>query len=241
MADPWDKDIKIIKTLRQSVEDGDLDAIKRAISNRVSVDYTERGTTLLLQAVISRKWDIADYLLGLNADVQRKDEHGRTALDYALQHLQLSDQESFDIVQKLVKHGADVNAQTVSGWTPMHIAAMRGHLDALALFLFYGANVNAMSARNETILSTAVVYCAKPEEVLRHLILCGADTSIKDDDGFDLMGLLRRRGEERRLLPCVERALWDRKQPLADALIIKSVMIDPAKRNKQRKFKPNGR
>ncbi|KAH8779434.1 ankyrin repeat-containing domain protein [Hyaloscypha sp. PMI_1271] len=45
-----------------------------------------------------------------------------------------------DIETLLVEHGADVNAKTPGGWTPLHFAAKYGREDLVNIFLMAGAD-----------------------------------------------------------------------------------------------------
>ena len=45
---------------------------------------------------------------------------------------------------------------SLSGWTPLHEACNRGHIDVAKLLLKAGANVNAQGHENDTPLHDAV-------------------------------------------------------------------------------------
>lgn len=48
-----------------------------------------------------------------------------------------------DIATALLEYGADVNAQSRQGFTPIHLAADQGHTDIVALLIHNGADANA--------------------------------------------------------------------------------------------------
>lgn len=50
----------------------------------------------------------------------------------------------------LIQHGADVNAQTTSGDTPCHLAAYRGHREAVKVLVEAGADLEMTNARFRT-------------------------------------------------------------------------------------------
>ncbi|NLJ34766.1 MAG: ankyrin repeat domain-containing protein [candidate division WS1 bacterium] len=61
-------------------------------------------------------------------------------------------------LKALLHRGADVNAEDILGWTPLHRAAAEGHTATCALLLDRGkADVNAKSSEGWTPLASAVV------------------------------------------------------------------------------------
>lgn len=46
----------------------------------------------------------------------------------------------FESVSKSLESGIDPNAQNLSGWTPLHAAAVRGHIDVINALLCAGAD-----------------------------------------------------------------------------------------------------
>ncbi len=54
--------------------------------------------------------------------VSHRDDEGRTPLHYAARNGHL------DIVQFLLKNGADINAYDTEGWTPMRFAKFKGQM-----------------------------------------------------------------------------------------------------------------
>jgi ankyrin repeat protein len=91
-----------------------------------------------------------------------------------------------------------------AGETPLHFAALKGHKDAAALLLSYGANVNAKDNYGETPLHAAAAAGFK--NVAELLLANKADVNARDSDGDtplhaaaaggyqDVMELLRRHG-----------------------------------------------
>ena len=61
----------------------------------------------------------------------------------------------FQAVEELCKQGADVDAEdcmrhSAAGNTPLHIAAVSGHLDVIRVLIEYGAALNCKNAVNGT-------------------------------------------------------------------------------------------
>ncbi|CAF4884612.1 unnamed protein product, partial [Rotaria socialis] len=55
----------------------------------------------------------------------------------------------------LLWQAADVDATTPKGWTPIHIASIRGHDACVQSLLNNNANINTRDRRNQTCLHMA--------------------------------------------------------------------------------------
>lgn len=75
-------------------------------------------------------------LLNRNVDASARDEVGYTAMHYAARQNQLG------CAEMLIRFGADLNATTPGGATPIMRAAYAGHLDMVKLLLNAGARVD---------------------------------------------------------------------------------------------------
>ena len=61
-----------------------------------------------------------------------------------------------DVVQELLKHGANVNAQGKWGNAALMIAAVKGHLQVVQELLGAGANIEAQNNAGNTALIWAI-------------------------------------------------------------------------------------
>jgi len=84
-------------------------------------------------------------------------------------------------IKALLDAGADVNAADELGENPLHIAAVRGYLQAASMLIDRGADVNAGDVRGLTPLHAAA--WAGNNEVVALLITKGADINARDEDG----------------------------------------------------------
>ena len=132
----------------------------------------------------------AELLLAHGADVNAKDEHGRTPLYKA------ADDDNKELTALLLAHGADVNAKDDIGYTPLHCASYK---DESELLLTHGADANAKDKEGKTPLHKAASadpedYKGLGKEVIKFLternlarieVLLdhGADVNAKDNDG----------------------------------------------------------
>ena len=84
-------------------------------------------------------------------DVDLQDSDGYTALHYAV----YSSDISCEILSCLIGIGADVNARTNNGVTPLMIAAEEGHINAVTSLVKCGANVDLQDKYGNTALHYA--------------------------------------------------------------------------------------
>ena len=98
-------------------------------------------------------------------------------------------------VKKLLDEGYQPNLFDELGKTPLHYAAMRGHLDVMNVLLAAGADVNAHDERviGDTVLGEVASNCSF--EVAKILIDAGADPTIP---GWMLLTALDRSQERKK-------------------------------------------
>ena len=162
-----------------AVQRGDIAAVKRRVLSEPtylnSRDYV--GDTPLLTAIGSDQIALVQFLLTHDADPNVTVDDGYTCL---LTAVESDAQDSVSIVELLVKFGADIDAIGTNGWTPLHMAAARGHIDKARLLIDAGADVDKRTDidASETPLMEAA-YAGKPKTV-RLLLDHGADASLRD-------------------------------------------------------------
>jgi len=100
-------------------------------------------------------------------------------------------QGHYDMVELLLAHGADVNAKTSYGRTPLQQAARYGHAAVAQLLIFRGANVNAATEGGETPLLIAVGR--NDLKLVKILLNNGADASAASA-GFTAMRIATLQG-----------------------------------------------
>ena len=86
------------------------------------------------------------------AKINAREWDGETPLFWASRATRLKDGSVFRL---LLERGADINAQTKLGWTPLHMASRRGTLEILRLLLEFGADVEAEDEDGKTALQVA--------------------------------------------------------------------------------------
>lgn len=121
-----------------------------------------------------------EQLLSEGSDVNITDYFLETPLHFAAR--KNVDESHFEIIEILLRRGAEVNAQTADGRTPLFDLVMKGNTKMLKLFLKFKADVNLQDRFGETLLYRTV--CTnKNEDVLKMLIKLGLDMNHRNNRG----------------------------------------------------------
>lgn len=115
-----------------------------------------------------------------------------------------------DWAKKLIAHGADVNQQ---GWTPLHYAATKGHIEMMRLLMEHHAYLDAESPNGTTPLMMAAHYGTPMATKL--LLEEGADPRLKNQLGINALAfaLKANHPESAQYIEAFE-AAWNAKYPV---------------------------
>lgn len=161
--------VRAFETLRRNDRDGFLAAVRG--KPQLSTRRGPGGATPLMMAALYGDTALVKTLLDAGADPTVANDVGATALHWAAGEP--------DTVRILIAHGADVDARSTDGRTPLLVAAsIRGNSPAVSLLLDKGANPSAASAAGYGAI-TAVTEAAKQgdEPMLRLLLARGANVT----------------------------------------------------------------
>jgi len=207
--------------LFEAARTGNIEAAKQAIADGIDVNAEDyRGLTPLHEAAAFGHNEVAELLIAKGAEVNAIIVSGgsnknKTPLDFAVMKKQ---NETADLLRKhggktseelnalidaakngdieaVKQHlaaGADVNAKTGDGTTPLHYAAAKGSKEVAELLIAEGADVNAKGNIGGTPLHTATR--GNHKEVAELLIAEGADVDAKDNIGGTPLHLAAREG-----------------------------------------------
>lgn len=125
--------------------------------------------------------DVKFFIEKKGVNVKMKDDNpswGWTPLHYAA----AKDNSNVEVLKYLVSQGADVNAKSNSGKTPLHIAAQfNTNVEVFKYLISQGSNVNARSNDGFTPLFIAVSN--NNVEAVQILVSAGADVNERLNDG----------------------------------------------------------
>jgi len=113
------------------------------------------------------------------------DPGGRSPLHYAALENRPSE------IKAKVAGGEDPNLGDRQGFTPLHLAAQEGSIEAAATLLECGAIVDAVNVFGNSPLSVAVFNSRGEGEMIRLLRAHGADPFLRNRHGQSPVGLAR--------------------------------------------------
>jgi ankyrin repeat protein len=135
------------------------------------------ATSSLEQAISRAHADTIKRLIAQGVDINARNIRGHAPIHLA------TAMGSSDVVQLLLKNGAEVNlAGTDSCFTSLHYAARLGHVDLCELLVRYGADTDAQTAKLETPLHLAIAKGHR--EVVAILLKYSARLDIRDKNGM---------------------------------------------------------
>jgi ankyrin repeat protein len=135
-------------------------------------EASEEEELSLIEAVQKKKVNRLQQLLERGADVNVGEEKGGwTPLHNAVQ------QGSEDMVELLLRYGANPHQRKKNGATPFITAGQEGHVNLLQIFLSKGADVNECDFNGFTAFMEAA--CQGNVEALRFLFEKGANVNLR--------------------------------------------------------------
>ena len=126
-------------------------------------------------SILPENAKIARLLIENKADIDVRDNEGRTPLSYA------AGAGNEAVVSLLLGKGADLGSRDEQRWTSLLCAAERGHAAVVSLLLEKGADPNVRDEDGWTPLLSAAD--SGDEEVVSLLLEKGANPNCQDDEG----------------------------------------------------------
>ncbi|EAY09537.1 ankyrin repeat protein, putative [Trichomonas vaginalis G3] len=118
---------------------------------------------------------LCEYFLSLGADINDKDEDGRTSLHIAAYY------DFKEIAELLISHGANIDEKDNDEKLPIHYAAYFNSKETAELLISHSAIINGKDKYGETTIHKVAYFNSK--ETAEFLILHGANIDEKNEEG----------------------------------------------------------
>lgn len=127
-------------------------------------DFT--GCHWIINAISVGSISSITWMLSHNVDLTFRDQDGYTVLHAALER---EKPDKYQVMELLLKHGASVNAHGVNDWTPAHMAAARGDIEALKLLIRFGADLSIRTRIDEYAIPLEEARILKKKHAVQFL------------------------------------------------------------------------
>jgi len=172
---------------------GNYDEVKQLLVKGANVDAVDSwGWTSLMYAAKEGHAKIALHLIDKDAGVNRRTttDTGSTVLCFATEGNKL------EVIEALLKRGADVNGRSKNGMTPLAFAAQSGFVEAAKLLISKGALVDLFGPQGEPDSVRSPLMCAALYggiEMMELLLTNGAKIDLTNSTGNTALMLAAKR------------------------------------------------
>ena len=148
------------------------------------VSFKVNGKPALFAAVEKGNKIFVDYLLNVcHADIDQKGEYYVQEENVTVLATPLWSavaEKKMNMVELLIKQGADINDGTHTLCTPLRVACYDSNQEMVKYLVQYGADINIPSVEGATCLMAAVYS----EEICQYLIENGASVNVQSENGY---------------------------------------------------------
>ena len=181
-----DQNEELNRQFRESIIKGDIEVVKKLISEGVDINnefwIAGTGLTPVLLAARVGRVEILKYLINNGGDLSDSPD-GLNVLHTAVSFG--DDEKAKAMTEFLIQKGMDANGKSLDSKfgdeTPLHIAARCGNLKTVDLLLKHGANVNTHLIKKYYAYTPLILASkGKYDKVVNLLIQNGADINAQD-------------------------------------------------------------
>lgn len=163
-------------TMLNGVMQGDLSAVKQAMSDGVNINDAPSDAPYILLAAIQEHWDIVNHLLDSDAVATVSNRSHWTLLHQVVKG------GNIDLTQKLLDRGIYINQKDFSGEAPLATAVKKGNLEMIELLMTHPEiNKNITDDDKNSVLHIAAKR--NEEQLFLTLMSYGTDVSIINNEG----------------------------------------------------------
>jgi ankyrin repeat protein len=167
-----------LETLIETIKEGGLARVKAILDETPSLASARLpgGESSVMAALYRGHRDLVDLLIasGAEVDVFAAAATGRT-----------------DDLRRALKAPGAARAYAYDGWTPLHLAAFFGRIDAARILLDAGADVHAVSRNSLTNTPLHAATAGKHSDVALLLVAHGARAGVADAGGYTALEIAR--------------------------------------------------
>ena len=181
------------QNIHQAVTAGDLNKVRTLLEADPTLleSKDDENKTPLNLACATKQTVVANFLLDKGADIHTKSYfYEYTPLLYVASYFAPFQNSDFELIQRLIALGSDVNVQGYNGITPLHRAAQAGNLRVAKLLLDHGADPNIYDKYRGPVgyaysSGTPLQYAidSPNKEMVKFLVERGAKLNRKDSRG----------------------------------------------------------
>ncbi|KAK2745520.1 hypothetical protein FQN57_003645 [Myotisia sp. PD_48] len=169
-------DAENFTALDRAVQDGNIEVVSMLLKKGFDISKVKKDERHIPPLIIALKHGniaMVELLLKYNAPVKITNaQNGGSPLHY------LAAEGEINLINLLIRHKADVNAQDLFKMTPLMVAAASGRAEIVRTFIRHGADVRARGFKFETALHLAAQ--AQRKTVVKILLDHGADPTAQD-------------------------------------------------------------
>ena len=173
------------KSISSIIKEGNLEELKSYIKNGADINGKYEDKSLLHFAIDNCEnnySEIIEFLINNGADINSCQSYLK---ETPLHRICARVKPKIDIAQLLLDRGAKVNAENISGKTPLFYCSFSYSVELLNLLLKYGADINHRDKYKNTILHDdySNYSTGNFEEFLKVLLSLGFDINSKNNMG----------------------------------------------------------
>ena len=174
-----------LKSIFTIIEDGNLDELKNFIKNGGNINTVHDNKSLLHFAIDNCEnnyFEVIELLINNGADVNSHESYMK---ETPLHRICARTKPKIDVAKLLLDRGTNVNAENISGKTPVFYCNFSYSIELLNLLVKYGADIKHTDKYNNTLLHDDYLNCNAEtfEDFLKVLITLGFNINSKNNVG----------------------------------------------------------